>query len=75
MLIPFHMKMSCHVHASYERISTRTRFEKETKGNSEIAYCNNTINLCMRSVCLGAVFCLCICFVSEKKKRKSLASG
>ena len=25
---------------SYERMSTKTRFEKETKGNSEMAYYN-----------------------------------
>ena len=24
---------------SYERMSTKTRFEKEAKGNSEMAYC------------------------------------
>ena len=24
---------------SYERMSTKTRFENEAKGNSEIAYC------------------------------------
>ena len=35
------MKISFHSHAnaisfSYEKISTRTRFEKEAKGNSEI---------------------------------------
>ena len=39
----FHMKISLHSHAnennfSYERMSTRTRFEKEAKGNSEMAY-------------------------------------
>ena len=37
------MKISFHSHAnaisfSYEKISTRTRFEKEAKGNSEMAY-------------------------------------
>ena len=25
---------------SYERMGTKTRFEKEAKGNSEMAYCN-----------------------------------
>ena len=25
---------------SYERMSTKTRFEKEAKGNSEMAYCS-----------------------------------
>ena len=37
------MKISFHSHAnenyfSYEKMSTRTRFEKEAKGNSEMAY-------------------------------------
>ena len=37
------MKISFYSHAnpisfSYEKISTRTRFEKEAKGNSEMAY-------------------------------------
>ena len=37
------MKISFHSHANaisflYEKISTRTRFEKEAKGNSEMAY-------------------------------------
>ena len=37
------MKISFHSHAnenqfSYERMSTRTRFEKEANGNSEMAY-------------------------------------
>ena len=27
---------------SYERMSTKTRFEKEAKGNSEMAYCRST---------------------------------
>ena len=40
----FHMKISFHSHAnenkfSYEKMSTKTRFEKEAKGNSEMAYC------------------------------------
>ena len=39
----FHMKISFHLHVneslfSYEKMSTRTRFEKEAKGNSEMAY-------------------------------------
>ena len=39
----FHMKISFHSHAnenkfSYEKMSTKTRFEKEAKGNSEMAY-------------------------------------
>ena len=39
----FHMKISFHLHVNenlfhYERVSTRTRFEKEAKGNSEMAY-------------------------------------
>ena len=25
---------------SYEKMSTKTRFEEEAKGNSEMAYCN-----------------------------------
>ena len=38
-----HMKISFHLHEnenlfSYERMSTRTRFENEAKGNSEMAY-------------------------------------
>ena len=28
---------------SYERMSTKTRFEKEAKGNSEMAYCFSRI--------------------------------
>ena len=35
------MKISFHSHtnaSSYEKISTRTRFEKEAKGNSEMAH-------------------------------------
>ena len=37
------MKISFHSHAnenkfSYEKMSTKTRFEKEAKGNSEMAY-------------------------------------
>ena len=40
----FHMKISFHLHVnenkfSYERMSTRTRFEEEANGNSEMAYC------------------------------------
>ena len=40
----FHMKISFHSHAnenkfSYEKMSTKTRFEKEAKGYSEMAYC------------------------------------
>ena len=40
----FLMKINFHSHAnatsfSYEKISTGTRFEKEAKGNSEMAYC------------------------------------
>ena len=31
-----HMK---EISFSYERMGTKTRFEKETKGNSEMAYC------------------------------------
>ena len=43
-LASFHVKISFHLHVnenwfSYERISTRARFEKEAKGNSEMAYC------------------------------------
>ena len=39
----FHMKISFHSRAnenkfSYEKMSTKTRFEKEAKGNSEMAY-------------------------------------
>ena len=39
----FHMKISFHLLVnenkfSYERKSTRTHFEKEAKGNSEMAY-------------------------------------
>ena len=39
----FHMKISFHLHVnenkfSYERMSTRTRFEEEANGNSEMAY-------------------------------------
>ena len=26
---------------SYERMSTKTRFEEEAKGNSEMAYCHS----------------------------------
>ena len=26
---------------SYEKMSTKTRFEEEAKGNSEMAYCND----------------------------------
>ena len=38
------MKISFHSHAnenyfSFKRMSTRTRFEKEANGNSEMAYC------------------------------------
>ena len=29
---------------SYEKISTKTRFEKEATGNSEMAYCVNIIS-------------------------------
>ena len=29
---------------SYERMSTKTRFEKEAKGNSEMAYCTSPID-------------------------------
>ena len=37
------MKISFHLHVnerqfSYEKMSTRTRFEKEAKGNAEMAY-------------------------------------
>ena len=37
------MKISFHLHVNenlfpYERVSTRTRFEKEPKGNSKMAY-------------------------------------
>ena len=37
------MKISFHLHVnensfSYERMSTRTRFDEEVKGNSEMAY-------------------------------------
>ena len=39
----FHMKISFHSYAtenklSYERVSSRTRFGKEAKGNSEMVY-------------------------------------
>ena len=39
----FHMKISFHLHVnqnkfSYERMSTKTRLEKEAKGNSEMVY-------------------------------------
>ena len=39
----FHMKMILNLHAkeisfSYERMSTKTRFEEEAKGSSEMAY-------------------------------------
>ena len=27
-----------------ERMSTKTRFEKEDKGNSEMAYCKSSLN-------------------------------
>ena len=41
----FHMKIGFHLHVnenlfSYERMSTKTRFEKEAKGNSEMVYCD-----------------------------------
>ena len=41
---PIHMKMSFNLHVneisfSYERMSTKTRFEKEAKGNSKMVYC------------------------------------
>ena len=50
------MKMRFHSHGnefnlhvseisfSYERIGTKTRFEKEAKGNSEMAYCNRVFS-------------------------------
>ena len=43
----FHMKISFHLHVnenlfSYERMSTKTRFEKEAKGNSEMVYLPNS---------------------------------
>ena len=34
----------------YERMSTKTRFEKEAKGNSEMAYCSGGIMVPTRSV-------------------------
>ena len=37
MKISFHLDMNENKF-TYERISTRTRFEKEAKGNSEMAY-------------------------------------
>ena len=44
------MKMSFHLHVneisfSYERMSTKTRFEKEAKANSEMAYLVHFTNL------------------------------
>ena len=50
-MLTFHMKMRFHSHGnefnlhvneilfSYERMSTKTRFGKEAKGNSEMASC------------------------------------
>ena len=43
----FHMKISSHLHVnenlfSYERMSTKTHFEKEAKGNSEMVYLPNS---------------------------------
>ena len=43
------MKISFHLHVnqnyfSYERMSTKTRFEKEAKGNSEMVY-SQTVRL------------------------------
>ena len=37
-------KFNLHVNEisfSYERMSTKTRFEKEAKGNKEMAYCEH----------------------------------
>ena len=36
---------------SYEKMGTKTRFEEEAKGNSEMAYCVNS-----RPVCLVTVY-------------------
>ena len=33
---------------SYERMSTKTRFEKEAKANSEMAYCTVGLTNCTR---------------------------
>ena len=49
------MKISFHLYVneslfSYERMSTRARFEKEAKGNSEMAYCQcpgDMVRMCM----------------------------
>ena len=38
---------------SYERMSTKTRFEKNAKGNSEVVYCSVKYQLC---------FCFCFLF-------------
>ena len=35
---------------SYERMGTKTRFEKEAKGNSEIAYCISWMTVKLKSV-------------------------
>ena len=48
------MKISFHSHAnaisfSYGKISTRTRFKKEAKGNSEMAYCEQAKKKLRRS--------------------------
>ena len=46
-----HIEISFNLHVNgnlfpYERMSTRTRFEKEAKGNSEMAYYVRLINNC-----------------------------
>ena len=40
---------------SYEKMSTRTRFEKEAKGNSEMAYCWDGVDAWCVSLCLKFV--------------------
>ena len=44
--IQMEMKINLHVNEisfSYERMSTKTRFESEAKGNSEMAYCFSSV--------------------------------